>query len=49
MVKFDTIDYGAKDISEYRERFGLTKSVKLIADAILHMIDTILDNEQINY
>jgi len=47
--KFDTIDYGAKDISEYRERFGLTKSVKLVADAILHMIDTILDNEQINY
>ena len=43
--KFGTTNYGAKDLSEYRAKFGEELSLKLMMAAILHIEATIINLE----
>jgi len=43
--RFGTIDYGAKDISEYRDKFGEDKAIELLLLTITHIIDVVNTND----
>lgn len=45
--KFGTIDYGVKDISEYRDKFGEDKALALLMKAIEYIKDTVDQHDDI--